>query len=26
MGMSKPMGGKAARFAEADPDSVFDRG
>jgi hypothetical protein len=24
--MSKPMGGKAARFAEADPDSVFDRG
>ena len=26
MGMSKPMGGKSARFAEADPDSVFDRG
>ncbi len=26
MGTSKPMGGKAARFAEADPDSVFDRG
>jgi hypothetical protein len=26
MGMSKSMGGKAARFAEADPDSVFDRG
>ena len=25
-GMSKPMGGKSARFAEADPDSVFDRG
>ena len=26
MGMSKPMGGKSARFAEADPASVFDRG
>ena len=26
MGISKPMGGKSARFAEADPDSVFDRG
>ena len=26
MGMSKPMSGKSARFAEADPDSVFDRG
>ena len=26
MGTSKPMSGKAARFAEADPDSVFDRG
>ena len=26
MGMSKPMGGKSGRFAEADPDSVFDRG
>lgn len=26
MGMSKPAMGKSARFAEADPDSVFDRG
>ena len=26
MGMSKPATGKSARFAEADPDSVFDRG
>ena len=26
MGTSKPMSGKAARFAEADPDFVFDRG
>ena len=26
MGMSKPSAGKSARFAEADPDSVFDRG
>ena len=26
MEMSKPMGGKSARFAEANPDSVFDRG
>lgn len=25
-GMSKPATGKSARFAEADPDSVFDRG
>jgi hypothetical protein len=23
---AKPAGGKSARFAEADPDSVFDRG
>jgi len=26
MGMSKPMGSKSAKFAESDPDSVFDRG
>jgi len=25
-GFSKPATGKSARFAEADPDSVFDRG
>lgn len=25
-GMSKPATGKSAKFAEADPDSVFDRG